>query len=140
MMQKTYNPVNRRYLTLFYILVLLAMPSIGYTTVLFNFDQDTSSESISDRVTSSEGFVKWQGQDPFYTPINSPTILQSQHSQQSYPMSKRQSIDDNPDTTAIIPNMTSFIIYTKYTLFEAVILFKPEYFVKAIFHPPPAAI
>lgn len=52
--------------------------------------------------------------------------------------SRTRALDDNPDDTAIISNMTSFIIQTGYIFLEAVVLFKPYPTIKSIFHPPPA--
>ncbi len=138
MRQKTYNPVNRRRLSLLYIFVLLAVPSVGYASVLFNFDQNISCERISEKGTSSERIAECQGQDLFYPPINSSILSPMQHSPQFHDKSRARIIDDNPDDTVILSNRTSFIIHPGYIFFEAVVLFEPYHPIKSIFHPPPA--
>ncbi len=45
-----------------------------------------------------------------------------------------------PDDTAIIPNITFFNIHTECMYCKAVVLFKPQYPIKSIFHPPPLVI
>lgn len=122
MRQKAYNNVYGKRLTLLYMLVLLAIPSIRVCFSLHFFSRSLRVHLI-DGSEIPHHFVRNR--------LSNLYIGSGQYS-------STRVFDDNSNDTAVIPNMTYFIIQNGYIFLEAVILFKPYHTIKSIFHPPPA--